>query len=85
MKKFILGIDDLCELTKEVMELLPNGGVIILRGDLAAGKTTFVSVYKNQLLLQHFHYNSAMVKIFFIMIFTITALSISWLLECLKN
>ena len=52
MKKFILGIDELCELTKEVMEILPNGGVIILRGDLAAGKTTFVSVFAKEFGLQ---------------------------------
>lgn len=48
MKEFILGIEDLSELTKEVMRLLPNGGVVILRGDLAAGKTTFVASFAKE-------------------------------------
>ena len=78
MSEFILGLDALAELTKEVMSLLPNGGVVILRGDLAAGKTTFVSALqksldsKMRLHLQLFRFNSAMVKTFFIMIFITT-------------
>lgn len=45
MKEFILDKENLSVLTKEVMELLSSGGVVILRGDLAAGKTTFVSAF----------------------------------------
>ena len=52
MREFILGLDDLQKLTKEVMDLLPNGGVIILRGDLAAGKTTFVSAFAKEFGLE---------------------------------
>ncbi len=48
MREFILGIQNLAELTKEVMQLLPNGGVAILRGDLAAGKTTFVAAFAKE-------------------------------------
>jgi tRNA threonylcarbamoyladenosine biosynthesis protein TsaE len=48
MSKFILGIENLPELTKEVTQLLPNGGVVILRGDLAAGKTTFVAAFAKE-------------------------------------
>lgn len=52
MSKFILGIENLPELTKEVTQLLPNGGVVILRGDLAAGKTTFVAAFAKEFGLQ---------------------------------
>jgi len=48
VKEFILEIDNLSELTKEVMQLLPNGGVVVLSGDLAAGKTTFVSAFAKE-------------------------------------
>ncbi len=48
MKEFILAKEELSHLIKELMQLLPNGGVIILRGDLAAGKTTFVSTFTKE-------------------------------------
>ena len=48
MKEFILSTNELSKLTKEVMNTLPNGGVIVLRGDLAAGKTTFVSSFAKE-------------------------------------
>lgn len=48
MKEFILAKEELSSLTKELMHLLPNGGVVILRGDLAAGKTTFVSAFAKE-------------------------------------
>ncbi len=48
MREFILGVENLPQLTKEVMQILPNGGVIILRGDLAAGKTTFVAAFAKE-------------------------------------
>lgn len=41
MKNYILGIKELDTLAKEILIQL-NSGVIILRGDLASGKTTLV-------------------------------------------
>ena len=45
MKEFILDIDSLSVLTQEIVSSLKCGGVIILQGDLAAGKTTLVSSF----------------------------------------
>lgn len=45
MKEYILDQDNIGELVKDVSTLLANGGVVILQGDLAAGKTTFVSAF----------------------------------------
>lgn len=39
MKKYILTLDEVKKLSDEIVDSFPNG-VIILRGDLAAGKTT---------------------------------------------
>ncbi len=41
MKKYILSLDELDVLAEDISKNFKNG-VIILRGDLAAGKTTFV-------------------------------------------
>ena len=41
MKKYILTLDKLDILANDVLDKFPSG-VVILRGDLAAGKTTFV-------------------------------------------
>lgn len=41
MKKFMLSLDEIDAMVKEIAKNFSNG-VIILRGDLAAGKTTFV-------------------------------------------
>lgn len=41
MKKYILSLDELDILAEDISKNFKNG-VIILRGDLAAGKTTFV-------------------------------------------
>ena len=44
----ILQLDELEQITTEITIALPEGGVIILEGDLAAGKTTLVkSVVKS--------------------------------------
>lgn len=48
MKEFVLDKNELGILTKELLALLPKGGVVILRGDLAAGKTTFVSAFAKE-------------------------------------
>lgn len=45
MKSFILNENELDTLIKEIVLLLPNGGVIILQGDLASGKTTFAKAF----------------------------------------
>jgi len=41
MKSYVLSVDELPVLVKEISEDFKNG-VIILKGDLASGKTTFV-------------------------------------------
>ena len=41
----ILDLSNLNELSKEVVNLLPNGGTILLKGDLASGKTSFVKSF----------------------------------------
>jgi tRNA threonylcarbamoyladenosine biosynthesis protein TsaE len=37
--------DKLPELCERIAEMLPNGGIIILQGDLASGKTTFTQSF----------------------------------------
>lgn len=48
MKEYILGVDELKSLVQDVYEILPQG-VVILQGDLAAGKTTFVKAFSASL------------------------------------
>lgn len=45
MKVFRLGLDELDVLAKEIDESLPEGGVVILQGDLASGKTTLTQAF----------------------------------------
>lgn len=40
-----LGLDEIEKVCKIVLEMLPDGGVIALRGDLASGKTTFTKKF----------------------------------------
>jgi len=40
-----LTLDDLPQLCSDMTELLPQGGVVILQGDLASGKTTFTQAF----------------------------------------
>lgn len=42
------GLDELCDVANEVLSLLKSG-VVILQGDLAAGKTTLVKALANRL------------------------------------
>ena len=49
MKIFHLGLDELDQLAKEIDESLPTGGVVILEGDLASGKTTLTQAFASYL------------------------------------
>ena len=49
MKIFTLGLDALDTLAKEIDESLPDGGVVILEGDLASGKTTLTQAFAGYL------------------------------------
>lgn len=49
MKTFNLGLDELGVLSKEIDESLPDGGVVILEGDLASGKTTLTQAFASYL------------------------------------
>lgn len=42
MKLDLLQLPQLCE---RIVSLLPNGGVVVLQGDLASGKTTFTQSF----------------------------------------
>ena len=41
----ILSLSELDQLSQEVINKLPNGGIVLLMGDLASGKTTFVKSF----------------------------------------
>ncbi len=41
----ILYLSQLDYLSKEVINRLPSGGIVLLKGDLASGKTTFVKSF----------------------------------------
>ncbi|PHR54133.1 MAG: tRNA (adenosine(37)-N6)-threonylcarbamoyltransferase complex ATPase subunit type 1 TsaE [Arcobacter sp.] len=49
MKTFVLGLDELSALAKEIDESLPDGGVVILEGDLASGKTSLTQAFAKYL------------------------------------
>lgn len=40
-----LSLEELPQLCSDITELLPHGGVVILQGDLASGKTTFTQAF----------------------------------------
>ena len=44
--------EDLVDITKYIKEMLPNGGIILLVGDLASGKTTLVQNFVKMLGLK---------------------------------
>ena len=48
MREFLLDQDQLHTITKVILEAMPSGGVVLLRGDLAAGKTTLVSAFAKE-------------------------------------
>ena len=45
MKVFKLGLDALSTVAQEIQNQLPKGGVVILKGDLAAGKTSLTQAF----------------------------------------
>lgn len=47
-----LSLDQLPQLCEHIRDQLPSGGVIILQGDLASGKTTFTQAFSRFLGLQ---------------------------------
>ncbi len=49
MKTFNLGLDELDAIAQEIVARLPEGGVVILEGDLAAGKTTLTQAFASYL------------------------------------
>ena len=49
MKEFVLGLDELGSIVEEIEGQLPQGGVVILEGDLAAGKTTLTQAFAHHL------------------------------------
>ena len=49
MKTFNLGLDELDIIVKEIEETLPDGGIVILEGDLASGKTSLTQAFAKHL------------------------------------
>ena len=49
MKTFNLGLDELQRIAQEIKNSLPDGGVVILEGDLASGKTTLTQAFASYL------------------------------------
>lgn len=49
MKTFHLGLDELFIIVKEIEEALPDGGIVILEGDLASGKTSLTQAFAKHL------------------------------------
>ncbi len=49
MKEFVLGLDELEVIAQEIEDQLPQGGVVILQGDLASGKTTLTQAFARHL------------------------------------
>lgn len=45
MKSYILGLDEIDTIIKELDSFINDNCIVILRGDLASGKTTFVKNY----------------------------------------
>ncbi len=49
MKTFNLGLDELDIIVKEIDAALPKGGIVILEGDLASGKTSLTQAFAKHL------------------------------------
>ncbi len=45
----IKSIDSIQEVVEKIKEKVPNGGIVLLRGNLAAGKTTLVKAFVSSL------------------------------------
>lgn len=44
-----LSLDNLAPLCEQLVSELPNGGIVVLQGDLASGKTTFTQAFADYL------------------------------------
>lgn len=44
-----LSLDQLPQLCERIQEQLPKGGIVVLQGDLASGKTTFTQAFSHYL------------------------------------
>ena len=49
MKTFHLGLEELEIIVKEIERALPKGGIVILEGDLASGKTSLTQAFAKHL------------------------------------
>jgi len=49
VKIFNLGLDELGIIVKEIQNALPKGGIVILEGDLASGKTSLTQAFASAL------------------------------------
>ena len=49
MREFTLALNELSILAQEIEATLPTGGVVILQGDLASGKTTLTQAFADYL------------------------------------
>jgi len=45
VKRFKLGVDELDTVVQAIVQALPHGGIVILEGDLASGKTTLTQAF----------------------------------------
>jgi len=48
----ILSLSEIEKLVSKIKEIFPNGGIILLKGDLASGKTTLVKKFVKSLSLK---------------------------------
>ena len=48
----ILSLDEIQQLVSKIKDILPSGGIILLKGDLASGKTTLVKEFVKSLSLK---------------------------------
>lgn len=52
-KSFVCGLDEIGEVASFVLKALKNGGIILLQGDLASGKTTFVKSFAKEIGIEN--------------------------------
>lgn len=45
----ICGLDEISSISKKILKEVPNGGIVLLSGDLASGKTTLVKNFVKEI------------------------------------